>query len=167
MQSIRKMSKIFKTTVNNTSNFEIKHEDLTNLDTSKISKNKFHILRQNKSYQAEIIKSDFNTKSYQIKVNNNTYQVSIFNDLDKLIDDMGFTIGSTKQVNSIKAPMPGLILEVNIKVGQEVKEEDPLLILEAMKMENIILSPRNGIIKSISVDKGDAVDKNRLLIEFE
>ena len=67
---------------------------------------------------------------------------------------------------SIKAPMPGLILEINVKVGQEVKEDEPLLILEAMKMENIITSPRDGIIKSISVNKTDAVEKNQLLIEF-
>ncbi|MCL4126550.1 UNVERIFIED_CONTAM: hypothetical protein GTU68_064554 [Idotea baltica] len=63
--------------------------------------------------------------------------------------------------------MPGLILEINIAVGQEVKENDSLLILEAMKMENILTSPRDGIIKSISVSKGDAVEKNQLLIEFE
>lgn len=161
------MSKIFKTKVNNSFDFEIKNEDIANLDASEISKNKFHVLKQNKSFIAEIIESDFNTKSYQIKVNNNSYNVSIFNDLDILIKDLGFSIGSTKQVNSIKAPMPGLILEICVKVGQEVKENDPLLILEAMKMENIITSPRDGIIKLISTNKGNAVDKNQLLIEFE
>jgi biotin carboxyl carrier protein len=63
--------------------------------------------------------------------------------------------------------MPGLILEINVVVGQTVKENDPLLILEAMKMENSFLSPRDGVIKSIAVIKGDAVDKGQLLIEFE
>jgi biotin carboxyl carrier protein len=63
--------------------------------------------------------------------------------------------------------MPGLILDINVKIGQKVKEDDPLLILEAMKMENVLTSPRDGIIKSISVSKGDAVNKNQLLIEFE
>jgi biotin carboxyl carrier protein len=72
----------------------------------------------------------------------------------------------TKQINAIKAPMPGLILEISV-VGQTVKENDSLLILEAMKMENSFLSPRDGIIKSISVILGDAVDKGQLLIEFE
>ena len=70
-------------------------------------------------------------------------------------------------MNAIKAPMPGLILEINVSVGQEVKENDPLLILEAMKMENCFLSPRDGVIKSIAVEKGNAVDKGQLLIEFE
>jgi biotin carboxyl carrier protein len=63
--------------------------------------------------------------------------------------------------------MPGLILEINVAVGQHVAENDPLLILEAMKMENSFLSPRDGIIKSIVVVKGQAVDKGQLLIEFE
>jgi biotin carboxyl carrier protein len=63
--------------------------------------------------------------------------------------------------------MPGLILEISVVVGQEVKENDNLIILGAMKMENSFLSPRDGIIKSISVAVGDAVDKGQLLIEFE
>ena len=63
--------------------------------------------------------------------------------------------------------MPGLILEINIEEGQEVKENDPLLILEAMKMENVINSPRDGVIKSIAVSQGNTVEKNALLIEFE
>ncbi|MCL4140359.1 UNVERIFIED_CONTAM: hypothetical protein GTU68_048933 [Idotea baltica] len=63
--------------------------------------------------------------------------------------------------------MPGLLLAINVEVGQNVKEDDSLLILEAMKMENVITSPRNGIIKSINAVKGNTVDKGTLLIEFE
>jgi len=63
--------------------------------------------------------------------------------------------------------MPGLILDIHVDKGQEVKEDEALLILEAMKMENVITSPRDGIIKSVSVSKGEAIDKGHLLIEFE
>lgn len=158
---------MFKTNVNKTFSFDINTEDVSNLDAIQISDSEFHVLHQNKSYKAELQKSSFNHKTYQIKVNNNTYNVNIFNNLDALIKDMGFAIGSTKHANSIKAPMPGLILELHAKAGDKVKENDTLLILEAMKMENIITSPRDGIIKSISVKKGDAVEKNQLLIEFD
>lgn len=161
------MSKVFKANVNNTFDFDIKNKDLSSLDTLETSNNEFHALQQNKSYKAKIIRSNFSSKSYQVKVNNNTYNVNILNELDVLIKQMGFVIGTTKHINSIKAPMPGLILEINIEVGQKVKENDNLLILEAMKMENIITSPRDGIIKSISANKGDAVEKNQLLIEFK
>ena len=80
---------------------------------------------------------------------------------------MGFEVEKTKQVNVIKAPMPGLILEINVEVGQTVKENDNLLILTAMKMENSLLSPRDGLIKSIAVKVGDSLTKGALLIEFE
>ena len=80
---------------------------------------------------------------------------------------MGFEVGLAKQINAIKAPMPGLILEINVDVGQSVKENDNLLILTAMKMENSFLSPRDGVIKSIAVKVGDSVVKGELLIEFE
>ena len=161
------MSIGYKVNVNNTFNFELEKESISQLDAVSIETNKFHILHENKPYQAEIITSDFNQKSYTVKVNNNTYTVVISNPLDLLIKEMGFEVGLTKQVNFIKAPMPGLILEISVVLGQEVKTNDNLIILGAMKMENSFLSPRDGIIKSISVAVGDAVDKGQLLIEFE
>ena len=63
--------------------------------------------------------------------------------------------------------MPGLILEVSVEDGQEVKEGDALLILEAMKMENVITSPRDGKIKKIEVKQGEAVEKKHVLLTFE
>jgi biotin carboxyl carrier protein len=161
------MSHSHKVNVNNTFDFDITSQQISKLDAIAVSSSEFHVLKDNKSYKCEISKSDFNTKTYQVKVNKNTYNINIFSDLDILIKDMGFEVGASKKVNNIKAPMPGLILEINVKVGQEVKEDDVLLILEAMKMENALTSPRDGIIKSISVSKSDTVDKNQLLIEFE
>lgn len=161
------MGHIYKTKVNNILDFDIKTDDISKLDALQISESKFHILKQNKSYKAQVIESDFDSKTYQVKINSNIYNVNISDNLDLLIKEMGFTIGSAKHINSIKAPMPGLILEINVEVGDEVKENDNLLILEAMKMENVITSPRDGIIKSISVNQSDAVEKNQLLIEFE
>ncbi|RKE94767.1 acetyl-CoA carboxylase biotin carboxyl carrier protein subunit [Ichthyenterobacterium magnum] len=161
------MSQSFKTNVNNTFDFDITKDDVSKLDSIKISDAKSHVIQHNTSYKTEIIEDDFNKKKYKVKVNNNTYKINITNDLDVLIKDMGFEIGASKKVNNIKAPMPGLILEINVKAEDEVKENDSLLILEAMKMENVIASPRDGIIKSIAISKGDAVEKNQLLIEFE
>lgn len=138
-----------------------------NIDLVQIDKKNLHVLKNNQSFRAEIVSEQFNDRSYTIAVNGNNYTVKIQNDLDLLINEMGFSLANTKQINSVKAPMPGLILEINVSVGQEVAENDNLLILEAMKMENNLSSPRAGIIKSISVSKGDTVDKGQLLIEFE
>lgn len=161
------MSAVYKVNVNDTFHFDLEKKSISQLDVVSVETNKFHILHQNVPYKAEIITSDFPQKRYTVKVNNNTYVVAISNPLDILIKEMGFETGLSKQVNFIKAPMPGLILEINVMVGQTVKENDNLIILGAMKMENSFLSPRDGIIKSISVTMGDAVDKGQLLIEFE
>jgi len=161
------MSTSYKLSVNNTSSFDLNESDLKNLDAVSVENNKFHVLKDHKPYKAEIVSADFIAKKYTIKVNNNTYEVAIADALDMLIKSMGIERGRTKVVNAIKAPMPGLILEISVEVGQMVKENDPLLILEAMKMENSFLSPRDGIIKSIAVEIGHAVDKGQLLIEFE
>ena len=161
------MSIGYKVNVNDTFHFDLEKESVSQLDAVSVETNKFHVLHENTPYHAEITASDFLQKNYTVKVNNNTYIVAISNPLDILIKEMGFETGLTKQVNFIKAPMPGLILEINVVVGQTVKENDNLIILGAMKMENSFLSPRDGVIKTISVVMGDAVDKGQLLIEFE
>lgn len=157
----------YKISVNNLNIFEFTADDLSQLDIVPVGENGFHVLSDNKPFQTEVISFDFLQKKCQVKINNNSYWVSISGKLENLINEMGISAGSTKQINSIKAPMPGLIIEVSVQAGQEVKENDQLLILEAMKMENSILSPRDGVIKSITVAKSQAVDKGQLLIEFE
>lgn len=161
------MSQHFKINVNNKFNFDINEKDISKLDASVISNSKFHVLLNNSSFKTEITKAEFNSKTYKVKVNNNTYNVNIISDLDLLIKGMGFEFGNAKQINSVKAPMPGLILNINVKVGQKINENDALLILEAMKMENVLNAPRDGVIKSITANKGESVEKNQLLIEFE
>jgi len=67
----------------------------------------------------------------------------------------------------ILAFIPGLIPEILIKVGQEVKTGELMMILEAMKMKNAVNAPFNGVIKSINVEVGKNVSRNSVLIEFE
>ena len=161
------MEQSFKVKVNNSFNYDLKSSDINKLDVLKLSKSKFHILNNSKSFDVNLEKSDFLKKEYTIQVNSNNYTVKISNQLDILIKEMGFSIGSTKKINDIKAPMPGLILSINVKEKQEVKKGEILLILEAMKMENTITSPKDGIIKCIHIKSGGAVEKGELLIEFE
>ena len=68
---------------------------------------------------------------------------------------------------AINAPMPGTILDIKIKEGQQVNAGDILLILEAMKMENEIVAPADGVIKSIMVEKGNNVSSGDALIIME
>lgn len=77
------------------------------------------------------------------------------------------TLQSSSTISTISAPLPGSIIEVLVKVGDNVKKEQKLIILEAMKMENSVLSEKDGIIKSIKVKTGDSVLQGDLLIEIE
>jgi biotin carboxyl carrier protein len=78
----------------------------------------------------------------------------------------GAVAGDTT-VKVIKAPMPGLILEIKVSRSDRVHKHQPLVIIEAMKMENIIKSPADATIKRVAVTSGQSVEKNDLLIEFE
>lgn len=71
------------------------------------------------------------------------------------------------KIFKVKAPLPGNILQVYVKVGDEVKKDDPLVLYEAMKMENKLLSEKSGMIRSIKVNPGDGVLQEDLLIELE
>ncbi|MEN8787972.1 MAG: acetyl-CoA carboxylase biotin carboxyl carrier protein subunit [Flavobacteriaceae bacterium] len=157
----------YKILVNDEFEYQLTTEDLETLDIVPIAEDGYHILKVNKPYHITILDADFNAKTYTVKVNSEVYRVRIEDKLDLMIDQMGFALSSSRDIGMIEAPMPGLILDINVRVGQAVNEDDPLLILEAMKMENVITSPRDGIIKTVNVKKGEAVDKNNVLIEFE
>ena len=77
----------------------------------------------------------------------------------------GIDIG--QKVKNMAAPMPGLIVNIQCAPGDEVKKGDPLLVMEAMKMENEIKSPLAGKIKAINVSPRQSVDKGQVLVEFE
>jgi len=160
------MDQSYTVTVNDTFNYNLKNSNTEKLDVLKLPKSKFHVINNHKHFKIELLNSNFLKKEYTITVNSNTYTVKISNELDALIKEMGFSVGLTKKANDIKAPMPGLILAINVTIGQEVKEGETLLILEAMKMENSIGSPKDGIIKSIHVQNGKTVEKGVLLIEL-
>jgi len=161
------MEKKYKIKVNDTFEYNFTDGQITSLDIQEVSSTKFHVLKENCSFKAEIITSDFLKKNYTVKINSNFYEIDISNQLDILIQEMGLSLGSAQIINDIKAPMPGLILDVLVQVGDTVKEGDYLLVLEAMKMENTLTALGDGVVKSVSVIKGEKVEKNQLLIEIE
>jgi biotin carboxyl carrier protein len=124
------------------------------------------VIYQNKSYNIELVERNEDGKAVVIKVNGTLYQVGIEDQYDELLKKLGMDSSSANKVLEIKAPMPGLVLNVIVTEGQEVNKGDSLLVLEAMKMENIIKSPTGGIVKKILIRKGDKVEKNEILLQF-
>ena len=140
--------------------------DALDWDAVEYSPGCFHIIYKNKSYRAEIVKADAATKTFVIKVNGAVQTVTLKDKFDLLLEKMGMSSANTSKINNIKAPMPGLIIDLKIKAGDTVNAGDALLILEAMKMENVIKAPAPATVKSVKVKKGDSVEKGQILIEF-
>jgi biotin carboxyl carrier protein len=150
---------------NDEGSFIVDNEPL-NWDVAEISEGYCHIIVDNKSFKAELVRADHATKTFTFKINGRMYSVTLRDKFDQLLEKMGMTNSAAGKVNNIKAPMPGLIVELKVKEGDEVKTGDTLLILEAMKMENSIKSPGDGIVKTVKVKKGASVEKGQVLIEF-
>jgi biotin carboxyl carrier protein len=128
---------------------------------------KFHILYKNCSYHAELLEVDYAARHYTFRIGGTKLTVKIADHYERLAQQLGLNVGSSHKINAVKAPMPGLVLDVMVTVGQAVQKGDPLLILEAMKMENVIKAAGEGRVKAVKVDKGAAVEKGELLLEME
>jgi biotin carboxyl carrier protein len=161
------MDNKYKVKINEKMTFQLNQQEVDNLDIIKESDDKYHILCNHKSYEAEIIESHFDKKEYAVTINSNVYHIKISNPLDLLIEDMGFSMGSSKKLNFVKAPMPGIIIDIPVKTGDSVQEGDVLLILEAMKMENAIICHKTAVVKKVYSSAGEKVEKGKLIIELE
>ncbi len=141
--------------------------DLEALDSIEMGHDSFHVLANATSYKVDIAHEDVSNKNFRLLINGNSYEVQLQDSYDRQVKKMGLLAVSSKKINSIKAPMPGLIIDVLVEKGQEIEEGTPLLVLSAMKMENIILSQGEGKVKAVLVNKEDAVEKGQLIIEME
>lgn len=135
-------------------------------DIIKVRDGVYHLLKDNVSYNLEVVKHIAEEKKLVVKINNTSYTLDIKDKYDDLLYSLGLDNLASKKVNDIKAPMPGMVLNILVSEGQEIKKGDALLVLEAMKMENVLKSPTDGVVKKIAVSKGVAVEKNQLLIQF-
>ncbi|HEY4800042.1 MAG TPA: biotin/lipoyl-containing protein [Bacteroidia bacterium] len=157
---------MIKAKVNNKYDFVIEKSTEKDFNIIKIQPGIFHILKDNKSYSAEVIKANVEEKSFAVRINGNKYTVQFKDKYDELLEKLGMGNSSSLKVKDVKAPMPGLVIDINIKENDSVKKGDGLIVLQAMKMENIIKSPTDAVVKKIHIKKGDALEKNQVMITF-
>lgn len=159
----------FKTEITSVKNNVISgtlNSEIFNANIIKIRDNVYHLIKNNVSYNLELVQHLPEDKKLVVKINNTVYSLDIKDKYDDLLQSLGLDLSTSKKINDIKAPMPGMVLNILVAEGQDVKKGDALIVLEAMKMENILKSPTDGVVKKIAVTKGIAVEKNQILIQF-
>ena len=147
--------------------FSFSREEIESADLVKKSPVDFNLIKDHRSVNAKLLGADTNAKKQTLELEGETFYIEIKDELDLVLDNMGFGLAAGKKIKEIKAPMPGLVLEISVVEGQQVEEGDKILILEAMKMENSIMVHTSATIKRIAVIAGQAVEKGQVLIELE
>lgn len=167
---------MYKVKVNEHLNFEVEKSESAfmvngssvELDEQALTRsNTTNVIYQNKSYNVEVVEVNHLEKTSTIKVNGNLYTVQVEDQFDLLLKQLGMDAAVGAKIREIKAPMPGLVLKIMVEEGAAVQKGDNLLVLEAMKMENILKSTTDGIIKKIHVAQGDKIEKNTVLLQFQ
>ena len=147
--------------------FTFSEAQIASVDLIQKSPVSFHLLNHHQSVNATIMATGPDAKQLTIEVEGESFEITIKNTLDQMLAEMGFDRVAEKQLKEIKAPMPGLVLEIAVAIADSVTAGDKVLILGAMKMENSITTPASAVIKRIAVCVGQAVEKGQLLVELE
>lgn len=114
-----------------------------------------------------VVVEHLRANTYRVTLNGYPRTVTLKDEQDLLLQEMGFEAMAGAGEKAVRAPMPGLILSVEVDEGDSVEVDDELLVIEAMKMENELRAPVRGTIIGVHVAAGDTVDKDELLIEIE
>lgn len=127
----------------------------------------FNLIRGNKSHNVQVLEADYDQKEFLLEIDGTSYSVKAADRFDLLLKDLGMEHLNANTLNDLKAPMPGLVLEVKVSPGESIKKGQPLMVLEAMKMENVLKAEADCVIKSVDCTIGAAVEKGQILISFE
>jgi biotin carboxyl carrier protein len=149
--------------------FLLNNEELNNflVDHINIQNGEIALRKYGKKFDCRIIQINKSKNYFVLKVNGQLIELTLSYPIEKTINKIGLNNQNIQEVNNLSSPMPGLILDINVKVGDTVKKDQQLIILEAMKMENVLTSPVDGKIKEIKVKPQQTVEKNNILITFE
>ena len=131
------------------------------IDLKKIENNLYSLLIDNRSFQMFVVPED---DGYMVALNGRKHFVELEDEKARFLRKLIKKGDKQKGRTEVKAPMPGLIVKINVKEGQQIQQNDSLLIIEAMKMENEIRSEGAGVVKKIQCKEKDSVDKGTVLM---
>ncbi|HSU49837.1 MAG TPA: biotin/lipoyl-containing protein [Segetibacter sp.] len=159
-------SVIYKVKVNEFE-FNFTRQEVETQDLVERTSLRYNLLKDHTSFNAVLLEANDSAKKQVIEIEGEHFNIDIKDELDQMLDKMGFSAVAGKQIKEIKAPMPGLVLEVAVSEGDQVNDGDKILILVAMKMENSIMINTTATIKRIAVTAGQAVEKGQVLVELD
>ncbi|HTN45106.1 MAG TPA: biotin/lipoyl-containing protein [Flavipsychrobacter sp.] len=143
------------------------NENKVNWDVKTLPNGLISILCNDRSYTAIVQEVNHKTKELKLNIEGIVFSVALKEPIDQLLSSMGLDLKAMQKVEPVKAPMPGMVLKVLVEPGQQINKGDGLLILEAMKMENILKAGGPATVKAIKVEEKTAVEKGTILIELE
>ena len=117
------------------------------------------------TYQVEV-DNENDDGEVELLMNQKKVNVKISTPLDELLHSMGLDNALEVKISHLASPMPGLVIKSLVKAGDTVEKGDPLIVLEAMKMENVLKAPSALTIEKVNVTNGQAVEKGAVLIQF-
>lgn len=141
--------------------------DLNDLSIQLLPDGSYHLILDQVGYQCKILRFDGGSKAITVSVNGREYLIEVADRYDQIVKELGFVTTEINTSKDLYAPMPGLVLDILVDEGDEIESGTPLMILEAMKMENLLKADGDGKVMGIQVAKGAAVDKRQLLIEIQ
>jgi len=136
-------------------------------DWKQLAPGVFDVRMGNRNVRIERMDGPDEKGNVTIRVNGVVQVLQVLGPQQLLLESMGMSANVETQEKHVESPMPGKILQVMVATGTEVDEGDPLLVLEAMKMENVIRAPRSGVIAGVEAQVGEAVEKAAILVTYE
>src|SRR5690606_41957896 len=125
------------------------------------------MLADGEGYVAQVEKAGRGARTVTLQLGQDVFGVKREEPMDRPLAATGISAASSRKLNDIKAPMPGMVLKVLVSPGQAISKGDPVLILEAMKMENVFKAPSDAVVKEVKVTERKAVEKGEILIVLE
>ncbi len=133
-------------------------------DFCTIDPKNLHILHENKGYSVKILSQEGNL--VRLKINEQYYEVTVQDELEQQLAKIGINPNADKKANELKSPMPGMVLRLLVGVGDKVQKGDSLIVLESMKMENILKATGEGTVLAVCCTAGNTVEKGEILLKF-
>jgi len=125
----------------------------------------FTIIKANRIFNIEVLSIE--EKLANLSINNKPHTIEVTDHIDQILEKLGMDNIQANVIKEIKAPMPGSILSIQVQENSTVAAGDPLMVLEAMKMENVIKSPGDGVVSRIHISEKENVEKNQVLLTFD